>query len=116
MNPLLSASSLIGNDVENPQGEDLGTIKDLMIDTGTGQVEYYVLSFGGFLGMGNKLLAIPPQAISIDTEEEECVLNVDKETLKDAPGFDEDNWPNMADQSFRESVYSHYGYTYKKAA
>lgn len=109
--PLLSASSLDGDTVKNAQGEDLGNIKDIMIDTETGEVAYYVLSFGGFLGMGDKLFAIPPQSISVDTEEECLVLNVDKERLEDAPGFDKDNWPNMADPSFRDEIYSYYGYS-----
>ncbi len=115
-NTTLSASSLNGEDVKNSQGEDLGTIKDMMIDTATGQVEYYVLSFGGFLGMGDKLFAIPPQAMTVNTEDECMILNVDKEKLKNAPGFDDDNWPNTADNSFRDSVYDYYGHSYRQAA
>jgi sporulation protein YlmC with PRC-barrel domain len=113
-NIVLSASSLEGDKVKNTLGEDLGDIKDIMIDTETGQVQYYVLSFGGFLGMGDKLFAIPPQAISVDTEEKCVVLNVSKEQLENAPGFDKDNWPNMADASFRDQIYGHYGYEYHR--
>ncbi len=116
MNTLLSASSLNGNDVRNAAGEKLGGIKDIMIDTQKGEVAYYVLSFGGFMGLGNKLFAIPPQALELDTEEECCVLNIEKERFENAPGFDEDNWPNMADPKFRDSVYNHYGYQYRTAA
>lgn len=115
-NPLLSTSSLNGEDVKNAQNEDLGNIKDIMIDTQTGQVEYFVLSFGGFMGMGDKYFAIPPQAMTIDTEDKCMILNVDKERLKDAPGFDKDNWPNMADLSFRDKVYSHYGFEYRQGS
>lgn len=107
---LLSASTLQGDKVKNAQGEDLGDVKDIMINTETGQVQYYVLSFGGFLGMGDKFFAIPPQAIQVDTANECLVLNVTKEQLENAPGFDKDNWPNMGDETFRSQVYTHYGY------
>lgn len=110
--PVLSASTLTGDKVKNSRDEDLGSVKDIMIDTETGSVVYYVLSFGGVLGMGDKLFAIPPQAITVDTKKECLVLDVEKEELKDAPGFDKDNWPDMADPQFRNKVYSHYGYEY----
>ncbi len=112
-NIVLSASSLNGDTVKNVQGEDLGDVKDIMIDTENGQVEYYVLSFGGFMGMGDKLFAVPPQAMNVDTEDQCMVLNVDKEILETAPGFDKDDWPNMADEAFRNRVYGHYGYEYR---
>jgi sporulation protein YlmC with PRC-barrel domain len=112
-NVVLSASSLEGEDVKNAQGENLGNVKDMMINTESGQVQYYVLSFGGVLGMGNKLFAIPPQAVAVDTKEKCLVLNVDKEKLENAPGFDKDNWPNMADETFRNEIYVHYGYEYR---
>ena len=110
--PLLSATSIINDKVHNAQNEKLGSIEDIMIDTQTGAVNYYVLSFGGFLGMGDKLFAVPPQAVSVDTENECLVLNVDKERLKNAPGFDKDNWPNMADTTFRDQISNFYGDTY----
>lgn len=108
---ILSASSLDGNDVKNAKGEDLGNIKDVMICTATNEVEYYVLSFGGILGLGDKLFAIPPEALTLNTEDDCFVLNVDKERLKNAEGFDKDNWPNFADPTFKQSVYDYYGYT-----
>lgn len=97
-------------------GDDLGNIKDIMIDTDTGRVEYYVLSFGGFLGLGDKYFAVPPEAISVDRENECVILSADEEKLKDAPGFDKNEWPDMADQSFRDRIYSHYGFTYRKVS
>ncbi|MCL5974782.1 MAG: PRC-barrel domain-containing protein [Gammaproteobacteria bacterium] len=112
-NIVLSASSLEGDKVKNTQGEDLGNVKDIMINTEGGQVQYYVLSFGGILGMGDKLFAIPPQAIAVDTQNKCLILNVDKEKLENAPGFDKDNWPNMADETFRNEIYGHYGYEYR---
>src|SRR5690606_3821255 len=109
-NPVLSASSLPGDTVKNSAGETLGSVKDIMICTKTNEVRYYVLSFGGFLGMGDKLFAIPPEAIGVDTKNECLILNVSKEQLENAPGFDKDNWPNMANQQFQNDIYNHYGF------
>ena len=104
----LSATSITGTDVRNAQGEDLGKVEDLMVDTTTGNVEYAVVSFGGFLGVGDKLFAVPLQAFAIDNDDEELVLNESKDRLENAPGFDKDNWPNHADQTWRNSVRSYY--------
>lgn len=108
---ILSASSLEGDSVRNPAGEDLGKIEEIMIDIPSGRVGYAVLSFGGFLGMGNKLFAVPWNAFTIDEENKQFVLNVDKKVLENAPGFDKDNWPDMANPDFGKQVYGHYGYT-----
>jgi hypothetical protein len=81
-----------------------------MIDVNSGRIAYAVLSFGGFLKLGNKLFAIPWQALQLDAPNKEFVLSVDKSVLERAPGFDKDNWPNMADPSFGTNVYRHYGY------
>lgn len=107
---VLSASSLAGDSVRNPAGEDLGKIEEIMIDVPSGRVAYAVLSFGGFLGMGNKLFAVPWNAFTIDEENKQFILNVDKKMLENAPGFDKDNWPDMAEPNFGKQVYSHYGY------
>ncbi len=115
-NFLLSSSSITSDDVKNTKGEDLGSIKDLMIDPATGQIEYAVLSFGGFLGLGDKYFAVPWSAFEVDREDECLILNVDKERLKNAPGFDKDNWPDMADPQFKDRVYGHYGIDYRRAA
>lgn len=107
---VLSASSLSGDRVRNTAGEDLGKIEDIMLDIPSGRIAYAVLSFGGFLGMGNKLFAIPWDAFTLDEAEKEFVLNVDRKVLEDAPGFDKNNWPDMADPEFGRQVYGHYGY------
>lgn len=104
----ISASTLIGDDVVNPQGESLGDLKDIMLDTSSGKITYAVLSFGGILGMGDKLFAVPWSALRIDGENKNLVLNVAKDRLKDAPGFDKDNWPNFADQTFARSISDYY--------
>jgi sporulation protein YlmC with PRC-barrel domain len=105
----LSATSIVGDEVENPQGENLGKIEDLMIDLQNGNVAYAVLSFGGFLGMGDKLFAVPFQALHCDCENKRMILDTDKERLKNAPGFDKDHWPNTADRTWGADVHSHYG-------
>jgi sporulation protein YlmC with PRC-barrel domain len=107
---LLSTSTLSGDSVRNAQGKDLGKIEDFMIDLDTGRIAYAVLSFGGFLGLGDKLFAIPLDALELDAEHHRFVLDVSKEKLENAPGFDKDNWPSNADASFIDSVYTHYGY------
>ena len=111
---LMGADTLIGNDVYSQNEEDLGDIKEIMLDTSTGKVSYAVLSYGGFLGMGEKLFAVPWEALKLDTENKRFVLNVDSEKLESAPGFDKDNWPNMADEKWADSIHSFYGTHYKR--
>jgi sporulation protein YlmC with PRC-barrel domain len=108
-----SASTMIGNKVVNPEGEELGSIKDLMIDLDDGQVAYAVLSFGGFLGLGDKLFAIPWEAFSFEAEDHTAILDVDKEVLKNAPGFDKDHWPDNAqyEAGWLLDIYEYYGYS-----
>jgi sporulation protein YlmC with PRC-barrel domain len=106
---LMSADTLSGNDVYNSDGEDLGGIKDIMLDMSDGKVGYAVLSFGAFLGMGEKLFAVPWNALTLDTENKRFILNVDKDRLKLAPGFDKGHWPDMADQSWAREIHTYYG-------
>ena len=108
---VLSSSTISSDRVKNAAGEDLGKIEDLMIDVNTGRIAYAVLSFGGFLKVGNKLFAIPWQALRLDAANKQFILDVDKSVLEKAPGFDKDNWPDMADPKFGANVYRHYGYT-----
>jgi sporulation protein YlmC with PRC-barrel domain len=103
-------SKLIGADVENAQGEDLGQIEDIVVDRHDGRITYAVLSFGGFLGLGEKYFAIPWSALTAKVgEEETLILNVDKEKLKNAPGFDKNHWPNMADRTWGQEIHTYYG-------
>lgn len=97
----LSASTLIGAQVRNPQDESLGDLKEAMIDTASGKIAYSVLSFGGALGVGNKLFAVPWDEFRVDPENKRLGLDVPRERLKNAPGFDADHWPNLADPSRR---------------
>ena len=106
---VMGAGTLIGNDVYNRQDEDLGDIKEIMLDMRSGRVNYAVLSFGGFLGMADKLFAVPWNALTLDTENKRFVLNVSKQQLENAPGFDQDNWPDMADPTWENKIHSYYG-------
>jgi len=105
---LMGANTLIGNDVYNHKSEDIGEIKEIMLDVRTGKVRYAVLSFGGFLGMGKKLFAVPWSALTLDTTNKRFILKVEKEKLSSAPGFDKDKWPDMADRSWSEEIHAYY--------
>jgi len=106
---LIRGNMFIGADVENPQGQNLGDIKDIVIDRASGRIAYAVVSFGGFLGMGEKLFAVPWGAFSQPKADKQTfVLDVDKDRLKNAPGFDAHNWPQMASREWVTSLYSYY--------
>jgi sporulation protein YlmC with PRC-barrel domain len=113
---IFSAKNVLGKRVKNLQGEDLGSIEDIVIDSDAKQIAYAALSFGGFLGLGDKLFAIPWEAMSLEnqrgtlTADQVFILNVDKDLLKNAPGFEKDNYPNMADRRFGADIYDYYGY------
>lgn len=109
---LMGADTLLGNDVYNKDGESLGDIKEFMIDMASGKLAYAVLSFGGLLGMGDKLFAVPWAALKLDTENKRFTLDVPKAKLADAPGFDKDHWPTMSDNTWAGGVHQFYGATY----
>lgn len=103
---VLRASKINGMYVRNSRGEDLGSVEDLMIDLQSGEVRYAALSFGGFLGIGDKLFAIPWDLVHVKQQENDrwLVFDISKERLEAAPGFDKDSWPNMADPQWRNEV------------
>lgn len=105
---ILSAGTIKGQNIVNRQGDKLGSIEDVMLDLGHDRIAYVVLSFGGFMGIGDKLFAVPPSALEPDADKECFVMDVTKEQLKDAPGFDKGNWPTSPDQTFMSGIYSHY--------
>ncbi|AGX87526.1 PRC-barrel domain-containing protein [Candidatus Symbiobacter mobilis] len=109
---LMGANTLLGNDVSNQNGESLGDIKEFMLDMATGRVAYAVLSFGGLLGLGDKLFAVPWGALTLDTINKRFTLNVSKDALKDAPGFNKDRWPSMSDKTWAGGVHKFYGTPY----
>ncbi len=105
---LLSAESLSGTDVYNTEGEAIGEVKTIMLDTRSGHVGYVVLSFKTFFSVTEKLFAVPWEALALDSKNKRFVINVDKNRLKAAPGFDKHHWPDMADQTWQQEVRSYY--------
>jgi sporulation protein YlmC with PRC-barrel domain len=87
------ASELTGKPVVNPQGESLGRIEDLIIDVRRGAVQYAVVSFGGKLRLGHKLYVFPLNAFTRGENRDRVVLNAEPEALRQAQGFNKDNWP-----------------------
>lgn len=112
---LMGADTLMGNDVYNRQDEDLGDIKEIMLDVAGGRISYAVLSYGGLLGMGEKLFAVPWSALTLDTENKRFTLDVSQDRLENAPGFDKDNWPDMSDQAWAKNIHTYYGTTTPEA-
>lgn len=113
---LLSTGSLNGTKIVNLDGEDLGKLEEIMLHVDSGEVAYAVVSFGGFLGMGEKHFAVPWEALTVDTDEHRLVLDVDRERLENAPGFEKDQWPSTAEPGWMSDVYRHYGATYQPRA
>jgi uncharacterized protein (TIGR02271 family) len=106
---VLPVRDLTGNDVVNVEGERLGTIACYGIDLEQGRIAYAVLSVGGFMGFGDKWFAVPWDAIQFSPHDRKFILNVNKELLEQAPGFDKDNWPSLDDRQFALEVYKYYG-------
>jgi sporulation protein YlmC with PRC-barrel domain len=100
---------IIGKKVVNLGGEDIGEIQEVVIDAAEGQVTYAILSFGGFLGIGDKLFAVPWVSLGYDRVNDVFVMKADKELLKNAPGFDKNNWPDMSDPQRLSEIYIYYG-------
>ncbi len=108
---VIRGKDLTDYSVRNPRGEDLGSIKDVMIDINEGCIAYAALSFGGVMGFGDKLFAIPWEALQYNPSNDTFTLDVTKERLENAPGFDKDRWPTTAERGWLSGMYSHYGYT-----
>lgn len=102
------ADDLIGKKVVSATSEDLGKLEDIVVDANSGRILYGVLSFGGFMGVGDKLFAIPWRSLSLGADAKAFTLNVEKERLKGAPGFDKKQWPNFADEKWATTTYEYY--------
>jgi sporulation protein YlmC with PRC-barrel domain len=105
---VVKASEVIDVEVYNNADEKLGEIEEIILDKKTGQAYYAVLSFGGFLGLGEKLFTVPWSALDYQPSKEGFVLDVSKERLKEAPGFDKDHWPDMEDTKWGEGIFNFY--------
>ncbi|SFU26012.1 PRC-barrel domain-containing protein [Paraburkholderia aspalathi] len=106
---VMAAATLDGITVLSADGDDVGKIREIMLDVRTGRVAYAVLASGGFLGMGGKLLAIPWRTLTLDRSREYFVLSASSGQIRNAPGFDRDNWPAMADPDWAATVHAYYG-------
>lgn len=104
------ASQLVGMSVHNTEGEKIGSIHDVVINMDNGQVSYAALGFGGVLGFGEKLFAVPFSSLKFDhnTNDTYFVLNMSKEKLKAAPGFDKSHWPDLADPNWAQDIDNYY--------
>lgn len=108
----LTATSIIGDHVENEQGDNLGKIENLMVNLEGGGIEYAVIDFGSFLGMGGKLFAIPFSELLLDEDRELFILKRSKDYLKQIPGFDKNHWPDTNDHSYFNDVNTYWGTPY----
>lgn len=106
---VMAASTLDSDRVLSSDGEEVGKIKEIMLDVQGGRIAYAVMASGGFLGIGNKLLAIPWSALTLDTSRKCFLLSVSSGRVKEAPGFDKDQWPTMADLSWATTLHEYYG-------
>lgn len=107
---LMTAKTLTGDEVVNQQGEKLGKVNDIMLDVPHGRIAYAVMSTGGFLGLGDKLFALPWSALTLDTEKKCFVMDADAQRFENAPGFDKDRWPSGADfDVLQDEIYSYWG-------
>ncbi len=106
---VLKASEMIGMNVEGMDGKKLGDIKDLVIDSDDGSIEYAVLDFGGLLGIGTKYFAVPWDALELTTDGKKLLMDASKKDLKTAPGFDKNNWPDFSDPQQTIVIYEYYG-------
>lgn len=107
-NSLIGADALIGKDVYNYDDEHIGDVKEIMLNSSTGEIAYVVLSFGGIFGLGEKLFAVPWKALTLDTNSNTLILNECKERLEHAPGFDKNSWPNMTEINWINKVHTFY--------
>jgi sporulation protein YlmC with PRC-barrel domain len=110
----IRASQLIGMNIENAKGEGVGEINDLVIDGNSGRVRYAAVTYGGVLGVGDKMFAVPFEAFKVrrqagDEDDYVLTLSVTQEQLEGAEGFDQENWPNFADRNFTSEIDRRYG-------
>jgi len=104
-----AVKEIVDKKVYNFDGEEVGQIQELVIDLNDGRVTYAIMSFGGFLGIGDKLFAVPWVSLRHDMAQDHFVMKANKDLLKNAPGFDRGNWPDLSDPTRRNQIYKYYG-------
>ncbi len=105
-NRLLSTEDLRGTNVFGAAGDRIGAIDHLMLDRETGQVVYAVISFGGFLGLGEGHYPVPWRALRYNSDQEGYLTNINEAMIRDAPAFSDDSYGN---REWERSVFRHYG-------
>jgi sporulation protein YlmC with PRC-barrel domain len=111
---MIRASELIGMNIQNSKSGEVGEVEDVVLDADTGQIKYIAVTYGGFLGLGDKLFAVPYEAFKArrnpdDRDEVVLMLDVTEQQLEGAQGFDQDNWPDFADAEFTSELDKRYG-------
>lgn len=106
---LISADKVEGTSVYNPSGDKLGAIDNVMIDKQTGKVAYAMMSFGGFLGLGEKYHPLPWSMLKFDTSKGGYLVNLDKRTLEGAPMYGQNDTINWEDEAWGKKVHDYYG-------
>ena len=114
MGPSIRASQFIGQSIQNPAGESVGKVNDVVLDARRGKISYVAVTYGGFLGIGNDMHAVPFEAFKFmqdpnDADDTVLVLNVTKAQMEGATGFNESSWPNFGDKSFTDALDKRYG-------
>ena len=109
--PLIRSDRVEGTNVYNSQGEKLGSVDCVMLDKQQGKVAYVVMSFGGFLGIGEKRHPLPWQTLTYDEQKDGYVVNLTKDQLEKAPTLDQGDYDRLKDRVYGASIYSHYGQT-----
>ena len=103
-NRLISSDKVDGTDVYNRNGDHLGTVHDLMIDKRSGQVEYAIMSFGGFLGIGESYHPLPWRVLTYDTAMGGYVVDIDRSRLDLAPRYTSSAMPDWSDRGYRSRI------------
>lgn len=106
--PLIPADRVNGTDVYNTRGEKLGKIEDVAIEKVSGEVAYAILSFGGFLGLGEQYYPVPWGLLTYDTEKRGYVIPCEKEKLEDAPSFEANELSGWSDAGSRDAIFAYY--------
>lgn len=112
-NPMIASDRVEGTAVYNREGERLGTVERFMVDKVSGQAEYAVLAFGGLFGIGHRHYPLPWRALTYDTEKGGYVVDLTREQIEGAPGYDAEGEDEPSyDRAYQERVYAYYGFPY----
>lgn len=105
---LMSTGTLCGDRVINRRGELLGTVSELLLDVERGCIAYVVMAYGGFMGLGERLFALPWSALELDVDRACLILEAERSSFDTAPAFDKEHWPSTPDAQWHQDVHRHY--------